>query len=144
MTSTIRNNSGSYILEAPYLGTFTASNSAGTYFSFYINFPTTSNGSPSYGILQNNVTFDLNYWFYQNGVVTGSSSNSGSTATFSSPIGNGQLTNLVGIFGLTNIQATFHVAIFGTQHYSCTDLTSPTPLLSSSPVTTVRSQSVVT
>jgi hypothetical protein len=126
------------------------------YFSFYINFPTTSNGSPSYGILQNNVTFDLNYWFYQNGVtfdlnywfyqngvVTGSSSNSGSTATFSSPIGNGQLTNLVGIFGLTNIQATFHVAIFGTQ-YSCTDLTSPTPLLSSSSVTTVRSQSVVT
>jgi hypothetical protein len=111
MTTTIRNNSGSYILEAPYLGTSTASNSAGTYFSFYINFPTTSNGPPSYGILQNNVTFDLNYWFYQNGVVTGSSSHSGSTATFSGLIGNGQLTNLVGIFGLTNIQATFHVAI---------------------------------
>jgi hypothetical protein len=103
---------GNYVVEAPYLGTSTTSNSTGTYFDFYVNFPTTSSSTPTYTLFQNNVTFDFNYWFYQPGNITTTPvSTSNSVATFSSQILDGTIPKLTGIFGLTNIQATFNVTI---------------------------------
>jgi hypothetical protein len=103
---------GNYVIEAPYLGTSTTSNATGTYFDFYVNFPLTSSSTPTYTLYQNNVTFDFNYWFYQPGNITTTPvSTNNNTATYSSQVFDGTIPKLTGIFGLTNIQATFNVTI---------------------------------
>jgi hypothetical protein len=100
-----------YVVEAPYLGTSTVTNSTGTYVSFYVNFPATSSSSPIYTLYQNNVTFDFNYWFYQPTAISGSFSTSVNTASFTPNVPDQNIGTLIGIAGLTNIQATFNVTI---------------------------------
>jgi hypothetical protein len=112
LTTTVRASGGNYIVETPSLGSSVASNSIGTYFSFYINFPqTSSNGQPTYTVLQNCVTFDLNYWLYQNLSMTGSLSSGAGQATFSGSKTNANLPNAIGSIGLINVNAKFHVSI---------------------------------
>lgn len=97
-----------YVLQAPNLGSATASNNTGTYYDFYINFPSTSG---SYTLFQNNATFDFNYWWYQSSSMTGYASASANTVTYNSARTNSNIGNTVGIFGLKIVNATFNVTI---------------------------------
>jgi hypothetical protein len=110
-TTTVRLNGSVYTVEAPYLGTSTTANSTGTYITFYINFPVTYTGTPTYTVLQNCVTLDLNYWWYQNLAMTSSTGSSNNWAYFATNRTNANLTLSTGRAGMNNLVASFHVSI---------------------------------